>query len=845
MTAKPNLTRDEARRRAELIDDVSYDVHFDLTSDDGFRSETVIRFGCREPGAETFLDHAVRSVTSIELNGRALPADAFDGTRIRLPRLQERNEVRVRSEGAYSTTGKGVSRFRDPVDDLVYVHSDFEPHDAHRGYPCFDQPDIKATFEIGATCPAGWEVVSNQHATGPPEEDGDRVRWRFERTRPMPTYITALVAGPYHVARDRHRNLDLGVYCRRSLAEHLEPEEWFEITKQGFDFFEEAFGYPYPWGDKYDQLVVPEFAAGAMENAGCVTFHERYVFRSRVTRSERELRAGTILHEMAHMWFGNLVTMRWWNDLWLNESFASFAGVDSEVRATRFTEGWASFASWEKVWALRQDQLPSTHPIVADIPDVESVHLNFDGITYAKGASVLKQLVAWVGRERFLEGMKVYFSRHELDNATLADFLTALEEASGRDLRSWSRDWLETSGVNRLGADLRLEDGRVGSLTVVQDPPDVGTGAVRPHRLAVGLYGIDGGRLVRRSQLELDVTGERTEVAEAQGEPAPDFVAVNDGDLTFARVRLDERSLETAIERLAEVEDPVTRAVTWTACWDMVRSGDLAARRYLRLVLNNAGREEVIETAETALAQALAAVSVYGDPSNRETAGQELAEVALGALRSAEPGTDHQLAWARTFVSAARSPDHFDLVRALLEGEVSFDGLAMDPELRWHLVGALVAAGSAAEELVDEELRRDPTDKGQRYAAGALAARPTPEAKSEAWGIVLEPGERTLATVQAIMRGFQQPEQDDVLAPYASRYFEDVGRVWEERELPYALAYGEILYPKFVVGEDTMRLTEAALDGTGVPGPIRRLLLEGRDGMVRTIRAREVDAAAD
>jgi aminopeptidase N len=843
MAPKPNLTREEAERRAAILHDVSYDVHLDLTSDQGFLSETTIRFGCREPGADTFLDHAVPSVRSVELNGEKLAAEAFDGNRIHLRGLGERNEVKVSSEGAYSATGRGINRFRDPVDDMVYVHSDFEPHDAHRGYACFDQPDLKATFEMGATVPPGWEVVSNQRAAGPPREEDGAVVWRFERTRPMPTYITVLVAGPYHVARDRHRNLDLGVYCRKSLAEHLEPEEWFELTKQGFDFFEEAFGYPYPWGDKYDQLVVPEFAAGAMENAGCVTFHERYVFRSRVTRSERELRAGTLLHEMAHMWFGDLVTMRWWNDLWLNESFASFSGVDSEVRATKFTEGWASFASWEKVWALRQDQLPSTHPIVAEIPDVESVHLNFDGITYAKGASVLKQLVAWVGRERFLEGMKVYFTRHEFENATLADFLTTLEEASGRDLHAWSRQWLETSGVNRLSAELKAENGRLGSLAVLQEPPEIGTGGVRPHHLAVGLYGVEGGRLVRRRQVELDVTGDRTEVAEAEGDPVPDLVAVNDGDLTFARVRLDDRSLQTVIDRLHEVEDPVTRAVTWTACWDMVRSGDLAARRYLRLVLNNAGREEVIEAAETALSQALAAVSIYGDPANRAQAGGELSDVSLAALRDAEPGSDHQLAWARSFISSARSPDHLDMAGAMLEGEVSFEGLAMDPELRWHLVTSLVAAGAAGEDAIEAELRHDPTDKGQRYAAGARAARPTADAKENAWGIVLDPGDRTLATVESIMRGFQRPEQDELLAPYAERYFADVDRVWEERELPYVLAFAETLYPKLVVRQRTVELTDAALARDDLPGPIRRLLLEGRDGMVRTIRARKVDAA--
>src|SRR5919109_2880892 len=468
--SRSNLTLDEARRRAALIGQPEYQVHLDLTSGERFRVETTIRFRCAEAGAETFLDCAGVDVASAELNGRSV--EGHDGLRLPLPDLVDRNELRIVTEGPYSNTGKGLSRFVDPVDGTAYVHTDSEPFDAHRWYPGFDQPDIKGTSRFTATVPAGWEVVSNGRAEGEPVRQNGRARWTFGVTPPLPTYITAVVAGAFPAPRERHRTIELGLYCRQSLAEHLEPDEWLEITRQGLDWFEEAFGHPYPF-DKYDQVVVPEFAAGAMENPGCVTFHEHYIFRSRVTRTQREMRASTVLHEMAHMWFGDLVTLRWWDDLWLNESFASYMGVLSEAEATRFRDAWTTFADTEKTWAYRQDQLPTTHPIVADVPNVESVHLNFDGISYAKGASVLKQLVSWVGRDQFFEGLKVYCRRYEFGNASLDDFLAAVEEGSGRDLHAWSKEWLETAGVNTLRPSFQIgeEDGRplFTSFAIIQE----------------------------------------------------------------------------------------------------------------------------------------------------------------------------------------------------------------------------------------------------------------------------------------------------------------------------------------------------------------------------------------
>ncbi len=840
---KSNLGRDEAAGRARLIVEPEYEVHFDLLGEDVFGTTSRIRFGCTRPGAQTFLDLAGVRIRSIELNGSSVSPEAHDGTRVHLEGLAERNEVRIEAEGTYTKSGKGLNRFRDPVDGNVYVHTDFEPFDAHRAFACFDQPDLKGTFRFSAAVPEGWTVFSNTRPEGDPSGEDGRSTWRFRTTAILPTYLTALVAGPFHSVRERHRDIDLGIHCRRSLAEHIEAEEWLEITRQGFDFFEEAFEYRYAF-DKYDQVVVPEYAAGAMENAGCVTFNEHYVFRSRVTQTMREMRAETILHEMAHMWFGDLVTMRWWNDLWLNESFATYVSVLAQVEGTRFTQGWTTFANREKIWALQQDQLPTTHPIVAEIPDVQSVHLNFDGITYAKGASVLRQLVAWVGLDRFLEGMRGYFADHEFGNTELADFLSALEQTSGRDLHAWSKEWLETPGVNTIRPEVVAEDGAFDSFAVRQEAPEDWP-ALRPHRLAIGLYESEGDRLVRRRRLELDVTGERTEVAELAGERVPELALLNDGDLTFAKIRFDDRSLATVMERLGDLEDPLARSLCWAACWDMVRDAELPARRYLDLALRHAGREGEIGVMERALAQAAQSIRLYGDPANRDAATDRMAEACYEVLGRAEPGSDHQLAWARAFVSSARTEEHLAAVRGLLDGSATFEGLSVDTELRWQIVAALAAAGVPGDsELIDAELERDPTDKGQRHAASARAARPQAEAKAEAWKTLLEDRALTLAVLESVMKGFQQPGQEDLLEPYAERYFEALRGVWEDRDLEFALEFGGMMYPAWIVSERTIELTDAHLRRGEVPGPIRRLLLEGKDGIRRALRAREADALA-
>ncbi|HEX6261477.1 MAG TPA: aminopeptidase N [Actinomycetota bacterium] len=826
---KENLTRDEAAGRAALVRDVAYEIHLDLTGAERFRSQTVIRF-VAEPGTSTFLDCTAVEVHAAELNGESLPEGAVTEHRIALGPLAGRNEVRVVADMAYRAGEHGMTRFEDPVDGAVYLFSDAEPFGAHRIYPCFDQPDVKGTFRIDVTAPASWEVASNMAAEAEPEAEGGARRWSFSESPRMSTYLAAVVAGPFHVARDRHGEIDLGIYCRATLAQHLDPDEILEVTKQGFDFFEKAFATPYAFG-KYDQVFVPEYAAGAMENPGLVTFNEIHIFRSRVTDARREGRAETILHEMAHMWFGDLVTMRWWDDLWLNETFATFASMLAMERATRFTEPWTSFAHTEKPWASRQDQLPTTHPIVADVPDVESVFLNFDGITYAKGAAVMRQLVAWVGLERFLEGMRVYFERHAWGNAALADFLAVHEETSGRDLGAWAEVWLRASGINAL-------------------TPEVGEGVailqegepLRPHRLAVGAFSPEGEKLVRAGRSELDVTGARTEVPELSSDAA--LVVLNDEDLTYAKVRFDGRSLETLREGLSRIEDGLSRAVCWRALWDMTRDGEWPAREFLATVLDHVHAETMPSAVQRILGQAGAAVSLLGDPANRDAAGSAMATAALEALRAAAAGSDLQLIWARTFAAAARTPEHLDLVLALLDGEERFGGLAMDTDLRWHLVRSLASAGRADEGLIAVEQERDPTDEGAREASGARAARPTAGAKAEAWEALTGPEPPRLASARAILAGFQDPEQEEVLAPYARRYFDTLDDAWERFDLSLALSFARGAFPSAIVSEETVAMTDEVLAREDLPGPIRRVLLEGRDDLLRALRARATDAAA-
>jgi len=841
-----NLHRDEAAERARLLEVASYDVVLDLTDGAGapgettFRTTSTLRFACSEPGAATYVDLTAPAVREVRLNGELVEPD-FDGNRLGLRDLAVDNELVVVADGAYMRTGEGLHRFVDPVDGSVYLYTQFETFDAHRMFACFDQPDLKATFRFTVQAPATWVVVSNGEVASRPAE-GEAGTWVFAETPRMSTYITALVAGPYASAHDEHDGIPLGIYCRASLVQHLDAAELFEVTKQGFDFFHRVFDYRYPFG-KYDQLFVPEFNAGAMENAGAVTFLEDYVFRSKVTDAAYERRAETVLHEMAHMWFGDLVTMRWWDDLWLNESFATYMSVLAQASSTRWTNAWTTFANTEKTWAYRQDQLPSTHPIAADIADIEAVKVNFDGITYAKGASVLKQLVAWVGQDAFLSALRDYFRAHEYGNTVLADLLGALERSSGRDLSDWSAQWLETAGCNTLRASFETDgDGAFTAFSVLQEAPAQWP-TLRSHRVAIGCYDLLDGQLVRTHREELDVVGAKTDVPSLVGRSQPDLVLVNDDDLTFAKVRLDERSLATLTEHVGVVAEPLPRALCWAALWDMTRDAELPARDYVAAVLTGIGGESDIGVVQSLLHQAQSAVTLFADPTWAPTGRAALARAAHDAVGAAEPGSDLQLAWTRAFATLAGTPEQLAVLRGLLDGSTSVPGLSVDTDLRWHLLARLVALGEAPEADIEAELARDSTSAGERQAATTRALRPTADAKAAAWQRAVEDDTVPNAVQSAVIAGFWHAEQLDLLAPYVDRYFEAVGRVWQERpgELAQNVAVG--LYPALLVDRSVVERTDAYLQTHEVPAPLARLLLEGRDGVVRSLQARERDTA--
>jgi aminopeptidase N len=846
-----NLTRDEARARAGLVDVRSYAVELDLTTGEKtFRSTTVAQFGCRTEGASTFIDLVAPGVHEVTLNGRSLDlAQVADGVRIQLDGLQAENELRVVADCAYMNTGEGLHRFVDPVDGGVYLYSQFEVADARRVFTCFDQPDLKAEFAFTVIAPADWQVVSNSPTPEPQPVDGrdGLAAWAFAPTPRVSTYITALVAGAYHVVRDEYRHgetvIPFGIFCRRSLAEHLDADEIFGVTKQGFDFFLEVFDHPYPFA-KYDQLFVPEYNAGAMENAGCVTILEDYVFRSKVTDAAYERRAETILHELAHMWFGDLVTMRWWDDLWLNESFATYASVLCQAEVTRWKKAWTTFANVEKTWAYRQDQLPTTHPIVADIKDLEDVEVNFDGITYAKGASVLKQLVAWSGRDNFLEAVRRYFKKHAWGNTTLQDLLSALEETSGRDLKTWSQEWLETAGVNTLRPEFGVDgEGRFTEFAVLQEAP-ADWPTLRPHRIAVGLYDRTEHGLARRDRLEIDVAGPRTEVPELVGQDRPDVVLLNDDDLTFAKIRLDERSLSTVIEGIGQFRDSLPRALCWASAWDMTRDAEIAARDYLELVLRGIGAESDIVVVQALQRQAIAAIQQYADPEFRETALRRFAEASYEHLLAAEPGSDRQLAWARAFGTVAHNDHQLRALRGLLDGTTTVEGLPMDADMRWHLLKRLVATGQAGESDIDAELDRDDTAAGQRHAAAALASRPTREAKEEAWSSVVDDDDLPNAMQAAIISGFAQPDHRELLEAFVERYFGTIKDIWASRtnEIAQQIVIG--LYPHHRISPATIERTDQFITEREPVPALKRLLVESHDGVSRALRAQECDRAA-
>ena len=856
-----NLTRLEAADRSATVHTRSYDVTLDLTRGETvFGSSTTVRF-TSTPGSSTFIDLIAPVVHSISLNGRALdPAEVYADSRITLTGLAADNELVVVADCAYMHTGEGLHRFTDPADGETYLYSQFEVPDSRRVFAVFEQPDLKASFTFTVTTPSSWTVLSNSPTPEPtPTENSDGSddahTFAFAPTEPMSSYVTAIVAGPYMGATDEYvasdgRTVPLGVYCRKSLVEHMDSAEILDLTKRGFAYYEDLFATPYAF-TKYDQIFVPEFNAGAMENAGCVTHRDDYIFRSRPVEARVERRAVTILHELAHMWFGDMVTMTWWNDLWLNESFAEFTSTLATAEITRWDQAWTTFQTLEKGWAYNQDQLSSTHPVAAEINDLHDVEVNFDGITYAKGASVLAALVGYVGRENFFTGIQRYLAAHAYSNAELGDLLRELEAVSGRDLSSWTRLWLQEAGVTTLRLEVVTDaDGVITQAAVRQEIPADSPASLRPHRVAIGSYSPTGRgadtHLERTNRIELDVDGELTQVPELVGAKRADVLVLNDDDLTYAKVRLDEESLSHGLTHIETFAESLPRSIVLASAWDMVRDGELAASHFLKAALQALDVEEHSSVIQGLLGRITTCLSAFLPPAVRRDLAPGTADRLLELARAAQAGSDKQLQLVRAVAAHAVTGEQLDIVAGFLEGTSALEGLDVDQDLRWDLLTGLVAAGRFGEDRIHAEEARDRTTTGRERAAEARASIPTPEAKEATWRALVDDASMPNETQVRVLRGLTSVERrPDLLVPFVSEYVEAIDSLWSSRTFHMAENLLTGLWSCATVGldgADPAAALEVWLESHAqAPAALRRIVRENLDDTRRVARAQAAE----
>jgi aminopeptidase N len=832
------LTRDEASARAALIQVESYDIELDLTTgDETYHSITNVRFRSLKPGISSFIELLAEQCHSITLNGAALdPRVAYNGERISLEHLLTDNELVVEADCAYTQSGEGIHRFVDPEDERTYLYTECFLYEAQRIFACFDQPDLKASFRLRVRAPQDWIVVGN--GSGSQQSPGE---WAFEPTPPLPTYLFAICGGPYHVVGSEHAGMPVSILSRQSLIRYLNADEIFDTARRSLDFFGELFGRPYPFS-KLDLVFVPELQ-GAMENAACITFTDEFLFRPPISDAQLRSRDEVIAHEIAHMWFGDLVSMRWWDDLWLNESFATYMANLALAEATRHKTIWTTFVMRDKVWGYWADQLPSTHPISADVPDAIATMLNLDGISYSKGAGVLKQLVAWVGFEPFRRGLAKYIEEHAFSNTTIRDLLAAFGAASGRDLEAWSREWLETAGLADLYPDgAVLEDGRYGSFVVVQTAP-AAQPTLRSHRLAIGLYDRQDGQYVRRKRLEIDIAGRATDVPELVGTRAADLVVLNDDDLTWARTRLDDRSLHAVLDgAIPAIHDSLTRAVLLLAVREMMLDALLPVGDYVRIAADALGTETEISLLEDLYRRVILAISRFGDPAARDGRLADLADRSLAWLAAASPGGDLQLAHARGVMRTAVTPDQTGLIRGWLEGSGVPNGLTLGQELRWLIVARLATLGLIGADEIDAEQRRDPTYSGAARAGTARASLPSAETKARIWREALSPEPPSLGILHSTLAGFWHSEQVELARPFVERYVRDIAPRWgESQQIARELGYS--LFPWVVAEPSTVDIIRGAMND-GLDPAFRRIIAEGLDDLERSIRTRAADTPA-
>ena len=884
-----NLRHEEVSWRSAVCRVPSSHVAVDVTGatvrhEAAFGVRCLMLLDIRQRAEGLWVDFVGQAVDSLSVDGQPVPV-AWDGARIDLPVLAPgEHTVEIAARGLYSNSGQGLHRFHDPVDGATYLYTHFEPSDARRAWPVMEQPDIKTRFSLEVTHPRGWTVMSNTRpqadASSRPAPTGTESGCEvtsFAASAPLPSYLTALTAGPWHRVTGQWTSpsrpgltIPLSWSCRASLAEHLDATELLDLTRAGLDLYDRAYDYGFPW-DSYDSVLVPEYNLGAMENPGCVTFNEDlYLFRGPVTRSQRAGRANTILHEMCHMWFGDLVTPTWWEDTWLKESFADHQGTWAEAEAAGYTEAWVSFASTRKAWAYLEDSRPATtHPIVAQVDDVEAARQAFDGITYAKGAAVLKQLVAHVGQDTFLKAAGLLFERRAYGNASLDDFLRVLSQVSGRDMHDWARAWLHTAGPSVITDELAVQEGRLVSLTLRQEGTDPVTGqsVLRPHTLVVGLYSFDGdGALVRTHRLPVALETERVDVAEAVGLPAPDLVVVNDEDLTYAVVRPDDASLACLTTSLSSLRDPMARSLAWSMLHNLVRDAVIDAALFVQSVLAHADDDTEPSTLTALLNQALRVACRYADPHMRRallerlladdsTESSKEKEPAVlhggwGRLRAAAPGSDAQIVRARAWLEAAgqarllgeaRSTQMAARVREILSG--ALPGLELDADMRWRAMTALARLDAVSTDELDAERKGDPTASGITHHLRASTSMPRQDLKAEVFDRLLTETALSNEHIDALVAGFGVDAHRDLTAAFTSRYLQELQGLWSGhgQEIATRLVVG--LFPACGDESDAQSVEDWLAKHPEAPSALRRLILKSLDDLRRALTARRTGSA--
>jgi aminopeptidase N len=728
------LTFEQAQARKARVGEVHYTLFFDLaSSDEEFGGEAKVQFDLSSADLPLTIDFSGAEVDRIVANGDEIPVD-YNGFFLTLPTdalLVGDNEVRVDYRHPYDRNGTGLHRFTDPEDGLTYLYTYLWPYYANRLFPAFDQPNLKGTFSISVNAPGDWTVVSTAPGMVTNLADGNR-SWVFETTPKMSTYILSLHAGPYQVWESMAGEVPIRLFARQSLAEYVAVDEWFEVTRSGLDFFARYFEIPYPFG-KYDQLIVPDFNIGAMENIAAVTFNEGYVQRQPSSHFERESRASVILHEMAHMWFGNLVTKDWWNGLWLNESFATLMSNFAMMEATEFTDAWHRFFIQNKQAAYFKDSRVTTHPIEVPVASTADFFLVFDDITYQKGSSVLKQLAYFVGYENFRVGVANYLEEHAYGNTILQDFIDAQAASSGRELDRWSSEWLYQSGFNELQAEVECADGLVTGLEILQSAPESHP-QLRQHRVELVFYTLGDGKLQPGSVFDVEVDGAASNVAEAVGSACPAFAFPNHDDWGYARVVLDDAAISAIDGHIQDLEDPLARSVLIRSLYDMSHTGRMPIEDYVTLAL----AESQAETNLRVLAQLTGSMSSSIDLLYRLRPGSEAAlaqtlptlEEAAWTWVNNEADPDRARLWFDLLLRASASPTAQDRLRSLLDETVSLPAVPMSQNLRWRVVIALAGLGvPEAESLIADEQERDPSDLGEKMAIAADAVRPLADTK--------------------------------------------------------------------------------------------------------------------